>query len=552
MTEKKLSREEIARREIGSTSISRGVSLFLSFCFLFTIFAVPVSQSVIDGEDSTRVSFVSVSAGEEVSWLSRATRVNKEILRSIDLLESEIEEKSFLRALFLPPFQYVFTKYLGQGNEKVISGSNNQLFYRPAVDYLIGPPFLDKDQQNKRSEGHEVWEEPVQPDPVKTIVSFSNQLASRNIELVLLPVPVKASIRASSLALKNVDGPLTSRSWNSFIKLLEEAGITVFDIRNHLYDFEKNYGNAYLETDTHWSPAAMKMVAGRLAEFLTERHPGLYGDIAYRFHLIRQNGVGDLRRMLTLPESSALFSDAELEIEQVLTMAGALWQPDRESQVLLLGDSFTNIYSSSGLGMGDSAGFAEHLSYRLRQPVDLLARNDDGAYITREMLATELLRGRDRLADKRLVVWQFAERELAFGDWKEIGLTLGSSKPSDFFTIDFGAKANVEATIADVSRSPRPGTVPYRDNIVTIHLVDLQSDKVPGDDHQALVYGFGMRDNKMTALAMLRPGDRVSLTLSSWEEREPEYGSYRRTSLDDEMIELELPNWGVIHDNKTD
>ena len=113
MTEKKLSREEIARREIGSTSISRGVSLFLSFCFLFSIFAVPVSQSVIDGEDSTRVSFVSVSAGEEVSWLSRATRVNKEILRSIDLLESEIEEKSFLRALFLPPFQYVFTKYLG-------------------------------------------------------------------------------------------------------------------------------------------------------------------------------------------------------------------------------------------------------------------------------------------------------------------------------------------------------------------------------------------------------------------------------------------------------
>ena len=61
-----------------------------------------------------------------------------------------------------------------------------------------------------------------------------------------------------------------------------------------------------------------------------------------------------------------------------------------------------------------------------------------------------------------------------------------------------------------------------------------------------------MRDNKMTPLASLRPGDRVSLTLSSWEERETEYGSYRRTSLDDEMIELELPNWGVIYEGATD
>ncbi len=552
MTKSKPSREEIARREIGFTSISRGASLFLSLCFLFTIFVVPVSQLIIDGFDRKRAPFVSVGDGAEESWLGRTKSANKEILREIDQLESDIEERSFLRALFLPPLQYIFTKYLGQGNEKVISGRNGQLFYRQAVDYLVGPPFLDKRQHRKRAEGHEIWEQPVQPDPIKTILSFRDQLGSRNIGLVVLPVPVKAAVRPSSLSPKNINTPLANRSWNRFIEKLEEAGVVVFDIRRQLYDFEREHGTAYLATDTHWSPAAMKMVADQLAEFITERHPDLVGDISYYYHKIRQKGVGDLSRMLTPAEGNSLFPHAELELEQVLTPTGSFWQPDKGSPVLLLGDSFTNIYSSPGLGMGDSGGFAEQLSYRLHRPVDLLARNDDGAYITREMLATELLRGRDRLADKRLVVWQFAERELAFGDWKEVALIDGNPQPSDFFTVAPGAVAHVEATIADVSRSPRPGSIPYRDNIVTMHLVDLQSDKEAGGNNQALVYGFGMRDNKMTALAALRPGDRVSLALSSWEERETEYGSYRRTALDDEMIELEFPNWGVINEATTD
>jgi len=44
--------------------------------------------------------------------------------------------------------------------------------------------------------------------------------------------------------------------------------------------------------------------------------------------------------------------------------------------------------------------------------------SDNGSYATRAALASGIRRGRDRPADKRVVVYQFACRALAFGDWR--------------------------------------------------------------------------------------------------------------------------------------
>jgi alginate O-acetyltransferase complex protein AlgJ len=65
------------------------------------------------------------------------------------------------------------------------------------------------------------------------------------------------------------------------------------------------------------------------------------------------------------------------------------------------------------MGWGTSAGLVEQLSYALRRPVDRLAQNDDAAFATRAMLA----RDPGRLEGKRVVIYQFAARELASGDW---------------------------------------------------------------------------------------------------------------------------------------
>jgi alginate O-acetyltransferase complex protein AlgJ len=72
------------------------------------------------------------------------------------------------------------------------------------------------------------------------------------------------------------------------------------------------------------------------------------------------------------------------------------------------------------MGWGTAAGLAPHLALALGRPVDVIAQNDSGAFATRQALARELASGADRLAGKRVVVWELASRELLVGDWKEI------------------------------------------------------------------------------------------------------------------------------------
>jgi len=84
--------------------------------------------------------------------------------------------------------------------------------------------------------------------------------------------------------------------------------------------------------------------------------------------------------------------------------------------VVLLGDSFTNIYSVAGLGWGDHAGLAEQLALRLGRRIDVIALNDGGVNTSR----ASLCRRPRPLEGKRLVIWQFAARDLvlANGNWK--------------------------------------------------------------------------------------------------------------------------------------
>jgi alginate O-acetyltransferase complex protein AlgJ len=114
-------------------------------------------------------------------------------------------------------------------------------------------------------------------------------------------------------------------------------------------------------------------------------------------------------------------------VQRVLQPDGSLWRSTAAADVLLLGDSFSNIYSLESMGWGVSAGFTEQLALALRRPVDRLVQNDQGAFATRAMLQ----RSPERLDGKRVVVYQFAARELAFGDWKILPLPRPGERPSE-------------------------------------------------------------------------------------------------------------------------
>jgi len=264
----------------------------------------------------------------------------------------------------------------------------------------------------------------------------------------------------------------------------------------------------------------------------------------YKTESVDVTNLGDVVVMLKLPDGQTIYRKQTVTIRQVLTAGGEFWRPDKGADVLLLGDSFTNVYSLEPLGWGSAAGLAEHLGLAMRRGVDRISRNDSGAHATREMLSLSLAKGRDRLAGKRVVIWQFAARELAIGDWKPVDMTLGVAVPSTFVVPDEGAEMIVTGIVEDVSSVPKPNSVPYKDHIVAIHLTDLATQAGPISGGQAIVYMWSMRDNKWTSAARYRPGKKVKLRLKSWYDVSDGLDAIKRSELPDDDLRLEDPCWG--------
>ena len=90
--------------------------------------------------------------------------------------------------------------------------------------------------------------------------------------------------------------------------------------------------------------------------------------------------VGDLVDLLQLTKDQQLFAPQTVTTQQVIDeRSGGPVASDREAEVLLLGDSFTNIYSTQGMGWGTGAGFGQHLAYHLQRPIDVIAFNGGAA-----------------------------------------------------------------------------------------------------------------------------------------------------------------------------
>jgi alginate O-acetyltransferase complex protein AlgJ len=477
---------------------------------------------------------------------------------NIKAAEKSVEDDSIVAHGLRPGVQTILTCGLKAGTEQVYPGAGGWLFYRPDVDYVTGPPFLDARwlKQREHMVGHP-------SDPVAAILDFQRQLKTRGIELIVMPAPVKPSVEgrwltaggwANSPALQvgwavanrpSLD--LQNPSFADFKAQLAARGVRIFDplpaLRQRQHQ-DLQYNTLYLMADTHWRPETMNLVARQLTAFL--RLPAPAPKVESTIFNKEISAVGDIARMLDLPVGRGSYVPETVTIGQV-TVGNALWRPSRGARVLLLGDSFTNIYSLETMGWGEAAGFAEHLSHVLGEPVDTIVRNSDGAFATREILAQELARGRDRLAGKKWVIWEFAARELAFGNWKLVDLASHPSGETKLLSLSPGESPIVTATVQEISAVPRPGTVPYRDHVATMHLVDVErAGGAPEPGLEALACVLTMKDNAWTAAAHLRPGEHVKLRLRPWAEVSAQYEKINRSELDDATLQLNEPVWAEV------
>ncbi len=417
-------RERVAKTEIGQTDITPALARTLVAVFLAVVL-VPLVADLLTGRAAkTGVTGASLVEVGRIARQDGFLAGSRALLRQMNQFETGLERNSWLGDTLLPLTQRSLV-WFGMGNEKVYLGRDGWLYYAPDLDYTIGKGFLDPEVLLHRARGGREWETAPQPDPLPALVAFRDDLARRGIALLLVPAPLKPEIVPGPLAGRDVPVPIENPSFASFVDRLERAGIVFFDPAPALAQASEAKAKEpqYLRTDTHWSPAAAARIAEEIAarvEAMATLSPRQTGAYVRRAQAIANSG--DLAALLTLPPGHPLKQPERTTIERVELADGRPWRPDPRAEVLLLGDSFSNVFSESDLGWGTGAGLAEQLSFALQRPVDRIALNSGGALATRQRLAQDLANGIDRLAGKKVVVYELAARELAFGDWRVLPL----------------------------------------------------------------------------------------------------------------------------------
>jgi alginate O-acetyltransferase complex protein AlgJ len=431
-------REEMALLEMRLTRVSPATAWTLVGAFLAMI-GVPTAIDGIaawrrDGavpRSWSQLAVVPKQAASEfrnspadAGLVARIVAANRVVLAGLHAFEDESSDDSAAAGALRPKAQTVLSGWLGVGNERVYQGRSGWLFYRPDVDYVVGAGFLDPRAMRRRRESTGEWIAQPQPDPRPAIVDFKRQLDARGITLVVMPTPVKPEMHPDMLARSVDEGavPLQNASYRTFVDDLRRQHVAVFDVAEELAK-DREANAAYLVTDTHWRPETMERTAALLGAFIRSRvELDPTADVPYGLESRDVSNVGDTAAMLDLPDGHRLNRPEAVVVHRVVEDDGTPWRPSRDADVLVLGDSFTNIYSLASMGWGDAAGLAEHLGRALNRPIDRIVQNDDGAYATRERLRQDLASGSNRLRGKRVVVLQFAARELAAGDWRLIQL----------------------------------------------------------------------------------------------------------------------------------
>ncbi|MFZ2657894.1 MAG: hypothetical protein WAX69_23375 [Victivallales bacterium] len=561
----KITREQQASAELGHTCFSKGVQITLTIVFLAAIAIVPSIQLAMERIPSVKSENAETGASAPKwsvfkvfsllpSWKTicgvRSFSDAANLLPStanIKDYDEALERESVVIKALLPSVQQFFVSNFGLGNEKAYIGRDGWLFYRPDIDYVTGRPFLDWRELQLRK----LSINSPQPDPREAILKFAEQLKSRGIKLVLMPIPVKPMMEAEHFAEVNekvLRCPIRNPSEESFFNEMRTKGIQVFDCASMLFNRKKSESRPqYLKTDTHWTPEAMDFVAGELSSMLVNDNLVVNGATAYFRKPAQISNLGDIAMMLKLPETQQIFHKETVTIQRVFQPDGTPWRSEGDSDILFLGDSFINIFSLGQMGWGESSGLAEQLSFHLQRPVDTILRNDAGSYATRELLSSELKKGRDRLNGKKIVIWEFADRELACGDWKILEMDLGKARQANFLYLESGQNLATTATVMEIASVPRPGTVPYKDHVVSMLLDDLSSPA--GENRQALVYAVSMKNNYWTDAAKIKTGDRIKVKLYSWRDVENKFSGINRSDIKNEAAALEEPCWGeIVHE----
>ena len=383
--------------------------------FLLIVGTVPVVQTLVE-----------LRRGERPQVCDLVTRWNDQA--GLRAFEQTLERASVTARALRPWMQAAQFFGLHEAGEKALVGRDGWLFYAPGVAAMTQRPKAGNTSVR---------------DAMTAVIDFRDQLASRGIRLLVVPVPNKESVYPDRLTLRmsHPQGILSSET-RAFMEQCKKNNVEVVDLFATYRERRRTSAELlYLTQDSHWTPTGLMCAVNTVVSRLLENAWLVRGNERYEVKPATVQRYGDLVRMLQSPLIEAHLQPEGVHAEQVVRIADQmLYVDDPVSEVLVLGDSFLRQYEQDEPG---HAGFVAHLGRALGQPLASIV-NDGGAST---LVRQELFRRPALLANKKVVVWEFVERDLRLGTegWAKVPLpTTSTSLPTKHTRLreyDYGGQA---------------------------------------------------------------------------------------------------------------
>ena len=317
--------------------------------------------------------------------------------------ESRLESNCRLAQAVRPWMQYARFILFEDAGDKALVGRAGWFFYRPAVQYLVEPWSPPDGAPGSAGD---------QGDMFAAILAFRDDLAKRGIKLLLMPTPNKASIYPEMLAARaaGTSEPVNAKTRN-VLAGLKESGIEIVDLFEVYGQARQAAGSPdyYLAQDSHWSPEGMRLAAEVVARTLLDSGWVQKGPVKYEIKPVAVERYGDVLQMIRVSQVEQIYKPQRIDCTRVVdAQTGQPYKDDPNSPVLVLGDSFLRIFERDEPGSG---GFIAHLAHNLGFAVTSVVNDGGASTLVRQQLASRpnLLNG------KRVVIWEFVERDIRFG-----------------------------------------------------------------------------------------------------------------------------------------
>ena len=290
-------------------------------------------------------------------------------------------------------FRDALTKKLAKlPKEQNAWAANEMLWFRRNANYLLADKITAQDSLH---------------NPLPRLLELKKYLDSLNVQLLVVPVPVKEEIYGERLVEGTAADLCVNPAGREFTREMLAAGLDVLDLYPALMaakagDEAPHY--SYQRYDTHWALpgmlAALEQLAARITQYSWYAESGA------------QPGSLTMQEMTTLREGDlvAHLPDAEKPKYPADTLAAMKvfrgsepYKGGKNSPILLMGDSFTGVFESVDQKSG---GPGSLLAYATGLDVQVLTSWGGGPGVYPRMMKMK-----KDMQSKRLVIYMMTARD---------------------------------------------------------------------------------------------------------------------------------------------